>query len=55
MFKKLIYWYLYILANSRNIAIFFGFTMYREKKREGRKKNSLDKEDKIAIFAMFVL
>ena len=40
-----------MLENSRKIAIFFGFTINREKREE----NSLHKEDKIAIFALFVL
>ena len=31
MIKKSIYCHLYILGHSRKIAIFFGFTTYREK------------------------
>ena len=33
MIKKSIYWHFYILENSRKIAIFFGFTTYREKEK----------------------
>ena len=54
MLKKSIYWHRYILENSRKTAIFFGFTTYRKKRRERRKKNLLHKEDKTAIFAMIV-
>ena len=39
MIKKSIYYHLYILGNSRKIAIFFGFTTYRGKKY---RKKSLD-------------
>ena len=33
MLKNIIYWHFYILKNSRKIAIFLGFTTYREKKK----------------------
>ena len=42
--------------NSRKIAIFWGGLLHTEKKRrQGKKENSLHMEDKIAIFATFVL
>ncbi len=55
--KKYIYLHLYILENSRKITMGGGGVNYiqRKKRRKGRKINSLHQEDKIAIFAMFVL
>ena len=55
MLKKSNYWHLYLLENLWKAAIFFGFTTHRKKRREGRKKNLLLKEDKIVIFAVFVV
>ena len=40
---------------QEKLLSFLGLQHTETKRRKGRKKNPLDKEDKIAVFTMFVL